>query len=125
MRWSQALIPTHKEDPADAETVSHRLMLRAGLMRKLTSGIYNYLPLGWRAIRKVEEIVREEMDRAGCQEILMPVVSPAELWKETGRWDVYGKELWRVQDRNGRYFALGPQRSPGWHSPLVVFLASD
>ncbi len=108
MRWSKALIPTHKEEPADAETVSHRLMLRAGLMRKLTSGVYNYLPLGWRAIHKVEKIVREEMDRAGCQEILMPVVSPAELWRETGRWDIYGKELWRVQDRNGRYFALGP-----------------
>ncbi len=108
MRWSKALIPTHKEDPADAETVSHRLMLRAGLIRKLTSGVYNYLPLGWRAIRKVEEIVREEMDRAGCQEILMPVVSPAELWQETGRWGIYGKELWRVQDRNGRFFALGP-----------------
>jgi len=108
MRWSKALIPTHKEDPSDAETTSHRLMLRAGLMRKLTSGVYNYLPLGWRVIRKVENIVREEMDRAGCQEILMPVVSPAELWKETGRWDVYGKELWRVKDRNGREFALGP-----------------
>ncbi len=108
MRWSQALIPTHKEDPADAETVSHRLMLRAGLIRKLTSGVYNYLPLGWRAIRKVEQIVREEMDRAGCQEILMPIASPAELWMETGRWDVYGKELWRVQDRNGRQFVLGP-----------------
>jgi len=108
MKWTRALIPTHKEDPSDAETTSHRLMLRAGLMRKLTSGVYNYLPLGWRAIRKVEKIVREEMDAAGCQEILMPVISPAELWRETGRWDVYGKELWRVRDRNGRDFALGP-----------------
>jgi prolyl-tRNA synthetase len=108
MLWSRALIPTHKEDPAEAETTSHRLMLRAGLMRKLTSGVYSYLPLGWRAIRKVEAIVREEMDRAGAQEILMPVVSPAELWQETGRWTVYGKELWRVQDRNGRDFVLGP-----------------
>jgi len=108
MRWTHALIPTHKEDPSDAETTSHRLMLRSGMMRKVTSGIYNYLPLGWRAIRKVEEIVREEMDRAGCQEILMPIASPAELWKETGRWGVYGKELWRVRDRNDREFVLGP-----------------
>ncbi len=108
MRWSKALIPTHKEDPSDAETTSHKLMIRAGLMRKLTSGIYNYLPLGWRAIRKVEEIVREEMDRAGAQELHMPVVSPAELWKETGRWGILGGELWRVRDRHGRDFALGP-----------------
>lgn len=108
MRWTTALIPTHKEDPSDAETVSHRLMLRGGMMRKVSSGIYNYLPLGWRAIRKVEEIVREEMDRAGCQEILMPIVGPSELWRETGRWDVYGKELWRVRDRNDREFVLGP-----------------
>lgn len=108
MRWTKAMIPTHKEDPSDAETTSHRLMLRSGMIRKLTSGVYNYLPLGWRAIRKVEAIVREEMDRAGAQEILMPVVSPAELWKETGRWGVLGKELWRVKDRNGRDFALGP-----------------
>jgi len=108
MRWSKALIPTHKEDPSDAETTSHRLMLRSGMMRKLTSGVYNYLPLGWRAVRKVEGIVREEMDAIGCQEILMPVISPAELWRESGRWEIYGKELWRVQDRNGRFFALGP-----------------
>jgi len=108
MRWSRALIPTHKEDPSDAETTSHKLMLRSGCMRKLTSGVYSYLPLGLRALLKVERIVREEMDAVGCQEILMPVVSPAELWRETGRWDVYGKELWRVRDRNGREFALGP-----------------
>ena len=108
MRWSKALIPTHKEDPSDAETTSHKLMLRSGCIRKLTSGVYNYLPLGMRALLKVEAIVREEMDAVGCQEILMPVVAPAELWKETGRWDVYGKELWRVRDRNGREFVLGP-----------------
>ena len=108
MRWSKALIPTHKEDPSDAETTSHKLMLRSGCIRKLTSGVYNYLPLGRRALLKVEAIVREEMDAVGCQEILMPVVAPAELWKETGRWDVYGKELWRVRDRNGREFVLGP-----------------
>ena len=108
MRWTQALIPTHKEDPSDAETVSHRLMLRAGLIRKLTSGVYNYLPLGRRVLLRIEAIVREEMDAIGCQEILMPVLSPAELWMESGRWGVYGKELWRAQDRSGRFFALGP-----------------
>lgn len=108
MRWSKALIPTHKEDPSDAETTSHKLMLRSGCIRKLTSGVYNYLPLGRRALLKVEQIVREEMDAVGCQEILMPVLSPSELWRETGRWDVYGKELWRVRDRNDREFALGP-----------------
>ena len=108
MRWSEALIPTHKEDPSDAETTSHRLMLRAGLGRKLTSGVYNYMPLGWRVMRRVETIVREEMNRIGAQEMLMSVVCPAELWRESGRWDVYGKELWRVKDRNGREFTLGP-----------------
>jgi len=100
MRWSKALIPTHKEDPSDAETTSHKLMLRSGYIRKLTSGVYNYLPLGRRVLLKVEAIVREEMDAVGCQEILMSVLSPSELWKETGRWDVYGKELWRVRVRN-------------------------
>ncbi len=108
MRWSKALIPTHKEDPSHAETTSHKLMLRAGLIRRLTSGVYNFLPLGWRVVRKVEAIVRDEMDRVGCQELLMPVIAPAELWQETGRWDVYGKELWRVHDRNDRAFVLGP-----------------
>jgi len=108
MRWSKALIPTHKEDPSHAETTSHKLMLRAGLIRKLTSGVYSYLPLGWRVLHKIESIVREELDAVGCQEILMPVISPAELWEESGRWGVYGKELWRARDRNGREFALGP-----------------
>ena len=108
MRWSKALIPTRKEDPSDAETTSHKLMLRSGCVRKLTSGVYSYLPLGRRALLKVEAIVREEMDAVGCQEILMPVLNPSELWRETGRWDVYGKELWRVRDRNSREFALGP-----------------
>ncbi len=108
MRWSKALIPTHKEDPSDAETTSHKLMLRSGYIRKLTSGVYSYLPLGMRALLKVEAIVREEMDAVGCQEILMPVLSPSDLWRETGRGDMYGKELWRVRDRNNREFALGP-----------------
>ena len=108
MRVSRALIPTLREDPGEAETVSHRLMLRAGLIRKVAAGIYTYLPLGLRIIRNIEAIVREEMDRAGAQEILMPIASPAELWKETGRWDFYGKELLRFKDRHERDFCLGP-----------------
>jgi prolyl-tRNA synthetase len=108
MRTSQLLLPTLREDPGEAETVSHRLMLRAGLIRKVAAGIYTYLPLGLRIIRKVEQIVREEMNRAGAQELLMPIASPAELWKETGRWDYYGKELVRFKDRHERDFCLGP-----------------
>lgn len=108
MRYSQLLIPTLREDPGEAEVVSHRLMLRAGMIRKLASGVYTYLPLGYRVLRKVEAIVREEMNRAGAQEILMPVLQPAELWQETGRWDQYGKELFRLKDRHDRDFCLGP-----------------
>jgi prolyl-tRNA synthetase len=108
MRWSEYLLPTLKENPAEAEIVSHRLMVRAGLIRKLSSGVYNLLPLGLRAVKKVEHIVREEMNRAGGLEILMPVLSPSELWAESGRWDVYGKELMRLKDRHDRFFALGP-----------------
>jgi prolyl-tRNA synthetase len=108
MRTSQLLIPTLREDPGEAETVSHRLMLRAGLIRKVAAGIYTYLPLGLRVIRKVEQIIREEMNRAGAQELLMPIASPAELWKETGRWNFYGKELVRFKDRHDRDFCLGP-----------------
>jgi len=108
MKTSQLLIPTLREDPGEAETVSHRLMLRAGLIRKLAAGIYTYLPLGLRVIRKIEQIIREEMNRAGAQELLMPIASPAELWKETGRWDYYGKELLRFKDRHERDFCLGP-----------------
>jgi prolyl-tRNA synthetase len=108
MKTSQLLIPTLRENPGEAETVSHRLMLRAGLIRKVAAGIYTYLPLGLRVIRKVEQIIREEMNRAGAQELLMPIASPAELWKETGRWDYYGKELLRFKDRHERDFCLGP-----------------
>ncbi len=108
MKTSQLLIPTLREDPGEAETVSHRLMLRAGLIRKTAAGIYIYLPLGLRVIRKIEQIIREEMNRAGAQELLMPIASPAELWKETGRWDYYGKELLRFKDRHERDFCLGP-----------------
>src|SRR5690242_17647413 len=108
MRTSQLLLPTLREDPGEAEIISHRLMLRSGLIRKVAAGIYTYLPMGLRVIRKVENIIREEMNRAGAQELLMPVASPAELWKETGRWDYYGKELLRFKDRHERDFCLGP-----------------
>lgn len=108
MRLSQYFIPTLKENPADAEIISHRLMIRAGMIRKLAAGVYNYLPIGLKCIRKVENIVREEMNIAGAIELLMPFVSPAELWKESKRWDYYGKELLRFKDRAERDFCLGP-----------------
>ncbi|MDD5643180.1 MAG: proline--tRNA ligase, partial [Syntrophales bacterium] len=102
MFYSRMLIPTLKENPAEAEAVSHRLLLRAGMIRKLASGIYNYLPLGLRVLRKVERVVREEMSRAGAQEVLLPAVQPGELWQDSGRWQIYGKELLRFKDRHGR-----------------------
>jgi prolyl-tRNA synthetase len=108
MRASRFFISTLKEAPSDAEIVSHKLMLRAGMIRRLGSGIYNYMPMGLRVIRKVENIVREEMDRAGAVELLMPLVQPAELWQETGRWDKMGPELLRIKDRHGRDFAMQP-----------------
>lgn len=108
MRASRFFISTLKEAPADAEIISHQLMLRAGMIRRLGSGIYNYLPIGLRVIRKVEHIVREEMDRAGAVELLMPLVQPAELWQETGRWDKMGPELLRLKDRHGRDYAMQP-----------------
>ncbi|OPX20739.1 MAG: proline--tRNA ligase [Desulfobacca sp. 4484_104] len=108
MRYSKMLIPTLKETPAEAETISHQLLLRAGMIRKLTAGIYDYLPLALRVIRKVEKIVREEMNQTGAQEVLLPAVQPAELWKESGRWEIYGKELLRFQDRHDRDCCLGP-----------------
>jgi prolyl-tRNA synthetase len=108
MRWSKTLIPTLKEDPADADVVSHKLLVRAGFIRQVSRGIYDYLPLSLRVIRKIETIVREEMDRAGAQELLLPIASPAELWQESGRWELYGKELIRFKDRHERDFCLGP-----------------
>ncbi len=120
MRLSRYYIPTLKEDPADAEVVSHKLMMRAGMIRKLTSGIYNYLPLGLRSINKVAQIVREEMDRAGAMEVLLPMVQPADLWRETGRWDYYGKELLRLNDRHGRDYCLGPT-----HEEVITDLVRD
>ena len=108
MRFTRSLIPTLKENPADAEVISHKLMVRAGMLRQVARGIYDLLPLGLRVVRKIEQIVREEMDRTGAQEILMPAVCPAELWQETGRWEHYGKELLRFKDRNDRDFCFGP-----------------
>ena len=108
MRTSNFLITTQKETPADAEVISHQLMLRAGLIRKLASGLYTWLPLGLRVLRKVEAIVREEMDKSGAQELSMPVMQPAELWQESGRWEQYGPELLRIADRHSRDFCLGP-----------------
>lgn len=108
MQASRYLIATQKETPADAEIISHQMMLRAGMIRKLASGLYTWLPLGLRVLRKVERIVREEMDKSGAQEVLMPAIQPSELWQESGRWEQYGGELLRLQDRHGRDFCFGP-----------------
>ena len=117
MRFSQTLVPTLKEDPVEAQVISHRLMLRAGLISQLSAGIYTWLPLGLRVLRKVEAIVRQEMDHAGAQEILMPAVQPGELWQESGRWDMYGKELLRFVDRHERQCCFGPT-----HEEVIVDL---
>jgi len=114
-RWTQAFVPTLKEVPAEAQVVSHVYLLRAGYMRKVAAGIYSFLPLGWRVIKKVEDIIREEMNRAGAQEILMPAAVPAELWQESGRWQKYGPELLRFKDRKQADFLIGPT-----HEEVVV-----
>ena len=108
MRYSEMFLPTGRETPSDAEVISHQLMLRSGMIRKLTSGIYAYLPLGYRVIKKVEQIIREEMNKAGGQEVFLPAVQPSELWIESGRWKMYGKELLRFKDRNNRDYCIGP-----------------
>jgi len=108
MRWSRYFLYTLKEDPAEAEAPSHRLLLKAGFIKQVSAGVYEILPAGWRVIRKIEGIVRKEMDRSGAQELLLTVLNPAELWKETGRWESYGSELFRLKDRNGREYCLGP-----------------
>ncbi|HDJ86550.1 MAG TPA: proline--tRNA ligase, partial [Chromatiales bacterium] len=108
MRVSEFPLQTAREVPAEAEIASHRLMLRAGMIRKLAAGLYAWLPLGLRVLRKVETVVREEMDRAGALELLMPAVQPAELWRESGRWEQYGPELLRLHDRHDREFCFGP-----------------
>lgn len=120
MRQQRMLLTTLRDVPADAEVASHRLMLRAGLIKPLASGIYTFLPFGIRALRKIEEIIRQEMNLAGAQEMLMPAIQPAELWKESGRWDVYGPELMRLSDRGGREFALGPT-----HEEVVTRLLAE
>jgi prolyl-tRNA synthetase len=118
MRYSKMLLPTTKETPSEAEVVSHQLLLRGGFIRKLTSGVYTYLPLGLAAVQKVGQIVREEMNRAGAQELLMPMVQPADLWRESGRWQKYGSELLRFTDRHDRESCLGPT-----HEEVITDLA--
>ncbi len=108
MRFSNLFLPTRKEDPAEAEVVSHKLLIRGGYIRMLARGVYDFLPIGWRSVRKIEQIIREEMDAAGAQEVHFPTVQPAELWQESGRWTEYGPELLRFQDRKGADFCLGP-----------------
>ncbi|PYI54858.1 proline--tRNA ligase [Paenibacillus flagellatus] len=120
MRQSNTLVPTLRDDPSDAETASHRYMIRAGLIRPLVSGVYSYLPLGYRALRNVERIIREEMEKAGAIELLLPSLHPAELWQESGRWDEYGPELMRLADRHGRAFALGAT-----HEEAITALVRD
>ena len=120
MKMSKLFVQTLREFPADAEVISHKMLVRAGYIRKLTSGVYNYLPLMWRVLKKVENIVREEMDKAGAQELLMPFVQPKELWEESGRWEVYGKELMRLKDRHNREMCLGPT-----HEEIITSIARD
>ena len=108
MKLSQYLLATLKEAPNDAETASHKLMIRAGMIRKVAAGIYNFLPIGLKVLRKVENIIREEMNSAGAIEVMMPYVTPADLWEKSGRWNIYGKELLRFKDRADRDFCLGP-----------------
>ena len=118
MKFSQFPLSTTKETPADAEIISHQLMLRAGLIKRVAAGIYTWMPLGLRVVRRVEAIVREEMERAGAIEVAMPVVQPAELWQESGRWEAYGPELCRLTDRHDREFCLGPT-----HEEVITDLA--
>ncbi|WKL00267.1 hypothetical protein Q0F98_24355 [Paenibacillus amylolyticus] len=118
MRQSEMLVPTLREAPAEADAAGHRWLLRSGMIRQLAAGIYSYLPLGRRILLNVERIVREEMDRAGCQEVLLPIMQPAELWEESGRYTQYGPELMRLKDRHAREFALGPT-----HEEVVTALA--
>ena len=120
MRTSQFLSATLRETPADAEIISHQLMLRAGLIRQVAAGVYNWLPLGHRVLRKVETVVREEMNRSGAQEVLLPAIQPAELWRASGRWEDYGPELLRLTDRHQRDFCFGPT-----HEEVITTLAKS
>ena len=120
MRSSRFLLATLKETPTDAEIVSHQLMLRAGMIRRVAAGIYDWLPLGLRVLRKIETIVREEMNASGAQEVLLPAIQPAELWQESGRWDDYGPELLRLTDRHQRDYCFGPT-----HEEIITALAKS
>ncbi|MDY6267498.1 MAG: proline--tRNA ligase [Selenomonadaceae bacterium] len=120
MRASNLYAPTLRNTPAEAEIVSHQLMYRAGMIRKVAGGMYTFLPLGWRVIRKIEQIIREEMDAAGGQEVMMPILQPGELWQESGRWSAYGAEMMRIKDRHGREFCLGPT-----HEEMITDLVRD
>ena len=120
MKMSKLFVQTLREFPSDAEVISHKMLARAGYIRKLTSGVYNFLPLMWRVLKKVETIIREEMDAAGAQELLMPFVQPKELWEESGRWEAYGKELMRLKDRHDRIMCLGPT-----HEEVITAIARD
>jgi len=120
MRWSKYFMPTFKENPSEAEIPSHRLMLRAGLIRKLTSGVYTFMPTGFRVLKKIEQIVREEMDRIGCQEVLMPILHPIEIYEESGRVKSFGSELFKLYDSKNRLFALGPT-----HEEVITIAARD
>src|SRR6266487_2479775 len=120
MRWTQTLIPTLKETPTEAEIISHKLLLRAGLIRKLSGGLYTFLPLGLRALRKVEQIVREEMDRAGALEVLMPALQPPEIWQKSGRYETARDVLFKVRDRAKKEWVLGPT-----HEEVITTVVAD
>src|SRR5262245_7969336 len=120
MRWTQTLIPTLKETPADAEITSHKLLLRAGLMRKLAGGVYTFLPLGWRALHKIEQIVREEMDRADALEVLMPVLQPPDIWQQSGRYAAMADALYKLRDRTKKEWVLGPT-----HEEVITQLVAN
>ena len=120
MLASKLYAPTLREVPSDADVVSQQLMLRAGFMRKVANGLYSFLPLGWRSIKKIEAIIREEMDRSGAQEIMMPILQPAEIWKESGRWNAYGAEMMRIDDRHDVEYCLGPT-----HEEMITTLVKN
>ena len=116
MKWSEMLLPTLKEVPAEAEAISHVLMIRAGLIRKLTSGVYSYLPLGYRVLKKIERIICEEMDAKGAQQVLLPAIQPVELWKQSGRFEVLGQDMLTFIDRHKKLNVLGPT-----HEEVLLF----
>ena len=120
MRFSNYFLPTLKEDPSDSDIISHSLCIRAGLIRKVASGVYTFLPLGYKILKKIENIIREEMNNAGAIEILMPVIQPAEIWQQSNRWYEYGPEMFKLKDRNERDFCLGPT-----HEELITSMAGN